>query len=552
MKKALAASVLFIIFLTQPLFAASNWRMYTPGNSSLDDREITAVYYDNAGNKVWMGTNGRGVNTFDGTNWTAYKDTGNSQVSDIAVDGANVYVASNKGLWYFNGTIWAQWTTGTVGVNLLSNYIYSLEFQAPNTLWVGTSKGLVRVDNPSEGTRTFTPLKSSSNFPNSVKGIAIAKDGNAVWVATGSGVGKYDGTNWYKYTTTEGLQSISASDIAINKTDGTIWVAHNYSWDEDDEEYFDEEEDYYSSMGISKSTDNGASWKKYSSKTIGNLEEGTDLIKLDPSGNPWILTGESNTLIYYNGASWRKYNAFNSSLTMNSIISIDIDSSGNIWAGSLEGLLRYSSFDSTLSNSVNRADLIFGRLFKMQSTLMENGSPAAGKKIYIQASYPPSIKDIYSMEEIQDSFFGYFFSFKPLKVMNTNSRGAINFKYRPKKNLYLRTYYQLDSGALISRTIFIKVLPKISFHVNSKAGKKGKKFKFFGKVTPKHTYAGIALQRFYKKRWNLEEYTELTKKSAYSFEWSTKTAGKYKFRAMFLSDGDHETSFSKPRNVVVR
>ncbi len=85
-----------------------------------------------------------------------------------------------------------------------------------NCIWVGTTGGLVKIDNTSDSTTFFN--KANSGLPaDRIFSIAI-DDRTNMWIGTWMGLAKFDGENWTVYdTSNSGLADKYVLAIGIDR-----------------------------------------------------------------------------------------------------------------------------------------------------------------------------------------------------------------------------------------------------------------------------------------------------------------------------------------------
>ncbi len=191
-------------------FDGTNWTTYNTKNSGLAENGINAIAIDSSGNK-WFGT-WNGVSKFDGTNWTTY-NTSNSGLAYNYVHAIAIDASGNK--WFgctwlrvskFDGT---NWNTYKLTMLLLpTTSVRAQDDDGPK----------LRRDYPGGN----TSLDSSDMDDDYVDAIAIDASGNK-WFGTYYGVGKFDGTNWTTYNT-------SNSDLADNDVHAIAIDASGNKW----------------------------------------------------------------------------------------------------------------------------------------------------------------------------------------------------------------------------------------------------------------------------------------------------------------------------------
>jgi hypothetical protein len=162
-------------------------------------------------------------------------------------------------------------------------------------------------------------------------GITIDNSGNA-WVGfkTNVGIGKFDGTTWTMFDTTN-TPMTTANITALGTQSGSIiWAASSLT----------------NSTGELFSY-NGSSWTDYSSQI--NFHYTNAIVNNAISGNMWIATNAG--LYKYNG-TWTNFTVANSGLASDTVLSLAIDPSGNVLAGTMRGLsVQYGNTWTNYSSS---------------------------------------------------------------------------------------------------------------------------------------------------------------------------------------------------------
>jgi len=96
----------------------------------------------------WIGTWGAGLSRFDGKNWKTFiagpGSIGGNFVHALSIgpDG-QLFAATNGGVSIYDGEHWATFTTAD---GLLDNNVFSIVFDAKGNAWLGTWKGLSKMD----------------------------------------------------------------------------------------------------------------------------------------------------------------------------------------------------------------------------------------------------------------------------------------------------------------------------------------------------------------------------------------------------------------------
>jgi len=250
--------------------AKAGWTNYNSFDNPVINDHITSVYPDTSG-LLWFGTNGYGIQTFDGiSSWELYSANFppgpiNDQITDITGD--------------INGNIWIS---TIVGLSKFASDSTWDEFDAEDSL--------LQVN---------------------INRVVTDSDGN-IWLGTfGAGIVRFDGdTTWTYYDTDSGLANNGILSMYID-TDQNLWLG-TYG-------------------GISK-FDRGTSWTTYTSGNSGLPENTVHAITRDLSGNFWF--GTDSGVVKFDGAdNWTAYDTANSGIAPGPVLAITIDSSGNIWFG---------------------------------------------------------------------------------------------------------------------------------------------------------------------------------------------------------------------------
>jgi ligand-binding sensor domain-containing protein len=198
----------------------NKWEYYDQTNG-LSDNFIWTIFQDQEGN-IWAGTNGGGVNMFDGVVWNRY--TINNGLASNTV----YAVAQDK-----DGDMWFG-TEGGLNI-LIGEYMYvfdsiegdpflpvTLLHDSQQRMWAGT---------PGNGIVVFTgenyiPLSitfTANEKFNTVNALAEDNSGT-IWIATEGGAIFYKNDEFDLYDSTSGLYSNEVSFI-MQDSWGDIWFA---------------------------------------------------------------------------------------------------------------------------------------------------------------------------------------------------------------------------------------------------------------------------------------------------------------------------------------
>jgi photosystem II stability/assembly factor-like uncharacterized protein len=175
---------------------------------------------------------------------------------------------------------------------------------------------------------------SNSGLPhNSVRSIAIDRNGNK-WIGTyGGGLAKFDGANWDVYNTSNSdLPSNTVLSVAIDGS-GTKWIG---TGDDGGLALFD-----------------GINWTVHNTTNSGLPSDYVASIAIDESSNKWIATLDDGGLAKFDGANWDVYNTSNSDIPSNYVYSVVIDGSGKKWIGTADGLAEFDGTDWRVYDTSN-------------------------------------------------------------------------------------------------------------------------------------------------------------------------------------------------------
>ncbi len=295
--------------------AFSQWTTYTTANSNLIDNDVQAIAQDPSGN-MWFATMG-GVSKFDGTTWTNYTSSttnlnGNTIRDIIAKGNGDIWVAIDNnfvtggGIFSFNGTSWTDRTS-----NITNLYLKAVFTQNGGTTWAGGQfEGLCERS----GTNWTKYTTTEGLVADNVMEICEDLSGN-IWVATTGGVSKYNGTTFTNYTAANGLITNGSLVLSIAcGPDGVIWTGSQKGFSD--------------GGGISRF--DGTTWTTYYSQSKYWTIEA---IKPVNAYYCWFGTGTTlpDGARIFNQSTFTTVNVNNSGLVNNNINDIFIDNQNRVW-----------------------------------------------------------------------------------------------------------------------------------------------------------------------------------------------------------------------------
>jgi len=260
------------------------WILYTTENSPLPNNSVRAMARDGSG-RLWLGTE-QGLASFDGSQWVTY------QAADLGLRGGAVHalaVGSDGRLWVgtesgvavLGGQEWTTLTTATSG--LTSDQVLALAVEADSAgdrIWFGTRSGVGRLDT-STGQWTSFAEEFDPTWGDATE-LTLDSSGR-LWAGTsGGGLGRWDGTAWEFYRT-------SNSDIPFNTVSaiaevrpGVLWVGTARP----------------AEVGGEMAEFDGQAWKVYDRASGFSGAEALAIVQ-DSEGRWWIGTRTAGVDIYH-------------------------------------------------------------------------------------------------------------------------------------------------------------------------------------------------------------------------------------------------------------
>jgi len=313
-------------------------------------------WFDTAHGGIYGGASpgSYGVSQFDGTTWTTHGGWPSGcephNVTSFATDfSGNLWAGTRgAGAYKYNGSTWA---TITQADGLASNTILAIALGGDGHLWFATDAGISEFDQ-----QGWTAYAYSNDA------VAIAVDGESVWVATPDGVGRLviaDGT-YTKFDTDDGLASNDIKSVAVD-WDGRVWFGTDAGVSVFDQGSWT---NYTTSDGLAPGTvwaitvdGRGHVWLG-TSAGLTEYDEGfwtvhevtqapssnyVDALLPEGSNAFWAATGaswESYGLGHFDGNSWTTYGSLQG-LPDDNVDAIAKDNDGHLWVGTHSGIVEY-------------------------------------------------------------------------------------------------------------------------------------------------------------------------------------------------------------------
>lgn len=197
----------------------------------------------------------------------------------------------------------------------LGQEIRDLALDAQGRLWVATHIGLGMW---SAGRWTTFNAGYSPLPHDDVRAVAVAPDGQTIWIGTADGLARFDGDAWVVYNPeNSGLTSPVIEDLAFDRR-GRLWIA--------------------TSFGGVNVYDGIHDWSYYDKYNSGLLGFSVTAMTIGPDDRVWMVDGFGDGISMFDGLQWAHYTQENSGLSTNWIKQIAVDNSGRVWFVSYEGL----------------------------------------------------------------------------------------------------------------------------------------------------------------------------------------------------------------------
>ena len=221
-----------------------------------------------------------------------------------------------------------QWRNFTrIGDDLSSNNIKTITEDRFGQIWLGTDKGLNRLDG------FWREAGRSNGGPQETEIFKVLEDtAGFIWIAADTGVyrGVWDGSrgqiDWLQhYTQGAGLTDIGARVVTmIQDQNGGIWIG--------------------TPLGVNRF--DGTVWHAVDGAEIGQLNQGVQTIYEDSTGVLWFGLSQNNRrqsgnlISRFDGVGWEIFSV-NDGLPNGDVQTILEDNLGNLWVGTTAGVAIY-------------------------------------------------------------------------------------------------------------------------------------------------------------------------------------------------------------------
>jgi len=247
----------------------------------------------------------------------------------------------------YDGT---EWQVITIEAFLAEGRVTAMYEDNSGNIWFGTDSWSVSRFG-GDSWKTFTIHDGLSS--NLVKDIAQDSQGN-LWFA-GSGINRYDGTNWQSFSAADSIHKVfpsSGDDVWFITEKGGVM-----HFDGADMQTLPDELPSKPWLGGTLLDSKGNLWMATFYTNSGGLhrfdgdnwdtftpEDGlagyqVSALVEDRGGNIWAITDSG--VSYYDGTEWHTFTS-EDGLASNNVICIMEDSQGNLWFGTYGGVSYYS------------------------------------------------------------------------------------------------------------------------------------------------------------------------------------------------------------------
>ncbi len=335
----------------------------------LPSNDIWSIYEDRGGS-LWIGTGGGGlVRFFEANLFTAY-GTKEGLTAPITLpvyeDGEhNVWVGTNGGGLnrFHDGTFNAL----TIKGGLPDNVIFTICEDRKGALWVGTRKGLTRLEN-----QRATTYTTENGLPSDIVDAIFADSEDNLWIGTRAGLSKFRDGKFKTYTTRDGMSNNVVQAIYEDHRHN-LWIGT-------------------AGGGLNRYTDEGFevfdSNRGLSNNAVLSIHE-------DAAGTLWVGTDGGGLNRLKDG----RFRAFttNDGLLDDAVFKILEDDAGNLWMSSNKGIFRASLHE--LNDVADRgtgmvSTVSYGTQDGMSTTECNGGFQPAGWKAHDGRLWFPTMKGV--------------------------------------------------------------------------------------------------------------------------------------------------------------
>lgn len=246
-------------------------------------------------------------------------------VQDLLFNKDTLWVLTNTRLFSYTNDKWEKHFIDT-----LNNDFKNLQFgkgmaiDQKGNKWIPTYPGVLKINNK----EAQLYYKQNSGIPsNDIE--HVISTGLNLWMASGDGFIKFDGTNWrIMHNKNSNLKDDNTSEVAIDKQD-RLWLSAV--------------DDNLSGFSLVQSVDNFFKFDFYPCM-FSFIKE----IKFDSNNKIWMIAGDFNLVTFANSTfTLIDTKHFDKRTKLRTLL---IDDNDNIWIGTSEGISVYNEDSATVSN----------------------------------------------------------------------------------------------------------------------------------------------------------------------------------------------------------
>ena len=371
-------------------YDGSSW-IGLPG-TGLPTSVFSDVVVDSSG-RIWAGTPSSGIAGFSDTIWTTYSIPGPASnfIKSLAIDSSGAIWMTHdlKGLSVLEDTVWTILNSNNSGLD--DNGQVSITVAADGNIWIGSyGTGLYRYDHSDwyHWTSDNSPMWGVPDYHYYWAATDVQVDpGGNVWVSSlnadsGLIMGVFGPADsiWHIYTT--GPNSVSENNVETLLAQGnSIWVGM-------------QEELYRLNFGNTPFDESDDSWQSIASEFVKDMV-------LDRFGDLWF--GSLTGLFYVSSSSTVARRIDLPPELAGRVNTVAIDGIGNIWVGTVNGLgiLRFDKEDETMEwraiYSTENSPLLNNEVTKIEidkNTGLAYIGTLGGLSIFDSGFEAPSISEI--------------------------------------------------------------------------------------------------------------------------------------------------------------
>lgn len=221
----------------------------------------------------------------------------------------SLWIRTDHGIGHMRDETFTTVYTAEIGTT-----ITSLRRATASRLWVGTNKGLIRLDAPAspqvDERWKQTRYDATDGLPTSIVRSLLFDSKQSLWIGTSGGLARFDGTAFDTWTSNDGLSHNTVTALA-ESADGRIFVGTNKGVDE--------------------------LWR--GEFYIENRVAAPNVMYVDREQNVWV--GDESLFRFNSNRPWHPWNGH--PLAMTSQLGprkLMLTEGGDLWVGTVGGVIR--------------------------------------------------------------------------------------------------------------------------------------------------------------------------------------------------------------------